>query len=102
MENIKLKKNSIKNRTRYYFDDIIKFVDFDFDNIHLDEKSYENVLIYDILYKTLIGAKPLRIRFDKIDGFIRVHNMRSYLVIFSPEKYDAIYKRIRYLTLHKK
>ena len=102
MENIKLKKDSIKNRTCYYFDDIIKFVDFDFDNILLDEKSYENVLIYDILYKTLIGAKPLRIRFDKIDGFIRVHNMRSYLVIFSPEKYDAIYKRIRYLTLHKK
>ena len=37
---------------------------FDFDNILLDEKSYENVLIFDISYKTFMGAKPLRIRFD--------------------------------------
>ena len=29
------------------------------------QKSYENVLIYDILYKTLTITKPLRIRFDK-------------------------------------
>ena len=28
---------------------------------------YENVLIYCISYKTLIGAKPLQIKFDKID-----------------------------------
>ena len=48
----------------YYFHDIIKFEDFDSD-ILLDEKSYENTLIYDILHKTLIGAKALYIRFDK-------------------------------------
>ena len=56
----------------YYFDDIIRFEDFDFDNTLIDEKSYENILIYDILYKTSIGAKPLRISFDKIDGFNKV------------------------------
>ena len=32
----------------YYFNDIIKFEDFDFDKILLDEKSYEHILIYDI------------------------------------------------------
>ena len=37
---------------------------FDFDNILLDEKSYETILIFDISYKTFMGAKPLRIRFD--------------------------------------
>ena len=62
----------IKNRTCYYFNDIIKFEDFDFDNILIDEKSYENTLIYNILYKTLIDAKPLHITFDKIDEFIRI------------------------------
>ena len=41
----------------YYFDDIIKIEDFGFD-ILLDEKSYENIFICDILYKTLIGDKP--------------------------------------------
>ena len=45
---------------------MIKLEDFDLDNISTDEKSHENILIYDILYKTLIGPKPLRIRFDKI------------------------------------
>ena len=55
----------------YYFDDIIKLEDFDIDNILMDEKSYENILIYNILYKLLIGAKPLCIRFNKIDEFIR-------------------------------
>ena len=34
-----LKEISIKNRTCYYFDDIIKVEDFDLDNILIDEKS---------------------------------------------------------------
>ena len=31
------------------------------------------VLVYNISYKSLIGPKPLLIRFDKIDGLIRVY-----------------------------
>ena len=46
----------------------MKIEDFDFDNILLAEISYENILICDILRETLIGAKPLRIIFDKVDG----------------------------------
>ena len=38
----------------YYFDDIIKLENFDLDNVLIDEKSDENILIYDISYKTLI------------------------------------------------
>ena len=34
------------------FDDLIKIEDFDFDDILLDEKSFEN-MIYDLPYKTL-------------------------------------------------
>ena len=67
-------KNYIKNCTCYYIDDIMRVVDIDFDNILLDEKpykTYENILIYDILYKNFMSAKPLRIRFDEIDGFIK-------------------------------
>ena len=48
----------IKNRKCYYFDDIIKSEDFDFNNILIHGKSQKNVLICDILYKTLIEAKP--------------------------------------------
>ena len=47
-------------------------------------------LIYDILYKALIGAKPLRIMIDKLNGFIRGYVGTKYLVLFVPEKCNAI------------
>ena len=37
------------------------------------------------------------IRFDKIDGFIRVYDGSRYLVLFGNEKYDSICNRVRYL-----
>ena len=51
----------------------------------------------------MIGAKPLRIciRFDKVDGFIKVYDGTRYLVLFGPEKYEAIYNRIRYFISQK-
>ena len=91
MENNELKKVRIKNRMCYYFNDIIKLENFDLDSIFIDEKSDKNILIYDISYKILIGSKPLRIRFDKIDGVIRIYDRTRYLTLFSSEKYDAIY-----------
>ena len=72
--------NNIKNLTYSYLDDIIKTEDFGFDNILLDEKPYENILVYNISYKTLIGAKLLHIRFDKVDGFIKIFDSTEYLV----------------------
>ena len=59
MENNELKKIFIKNCTYYYFDDIIKLEDFDFNNILIDKKSYKNILIYDISCNSLIVLKPL-------------------------------------------
>ena len=49
----------------------------------------------------MIDAKPLRIRFNKIDWFITVYDGTRYLVLFGPEKYDIIYNRIRYLIIQK-
>ena len=37
-------------------DHIIKFEDFDFANILLDEKPQENILIYNISYKISFGT----------------------------------------------
>ena len=85
----------------YYFDDLIKFEDFDLDNILIDEKSHENILIYDISYKTLIDSNPLRIRFDEIDGFIIIYGGTRFLTLFSSENYEASCNRIRhFIRLH--
>ena len=92
-----LKEINIKNCNCYCFNDIVKTKNFDFNNILLDEKLFKNILVHDISYKTLIGAKPLRIRFDKVDGFIRNYDGTRYLILFDPEKHDTIYDKIRYL-----
>ena len=75
----------------------MRVVDIDLDNILLDEKSnktYENILIYYISYKTFMGAKPLRIWFEKLVG-------TRYLVLFGPGRYDSICNMIRFLISEK-
>ena len=72
---------------------------FNFDNVLIDEKSSKSILIYDISYKDLLGSNLTHIRFDEINGFIKVGIM--YLVLFDPERYDALYNRIRYLVSKK-
>ena len=62
-------------------------------------KNHTN-LIDDISYKTLIRPKPLRIRFDKIDAFIRIHNGTIYLILFEHKKYAVTYNKIKYLESH--
>ena len=44
----------------------------------------------------------LLIRFDKIDGYIRVYDRTRYLVLFGSKKCDYINNRIRYLISVRK
>ena len=93
--NDELKETDIRNRTCYYFDAKTKTEDFNLDNILIKKKRYKNILVYNISYKTLIDAKPLRCGVDKINGFIRVYDGNKYLILC--EKHDFIYNKIRYL-----
>ena len=68
----------------------IKIEGFDFGNVLLDEKSYETILIYNVLYKTLIGSKPMRIIYNMVDSVIRDYGGTKYLVLFGSERHDAI------------
>ena len=47
------KVKDVKNRIYYFFNDIIDIENFDLNNIKIDEKSYENILIYYIGYVTI-------------------------------------------------
>ena len=58
-------------------------------------------MIYDISCKTSTGAKPLRIRYNKIDGFIKIYNRIRYLVLFDCGWFDIICDRNKYLTSEK-
>ena len=56
--NNKLREIDIKNCTCFYFDEIIKIEDLDFNNILRNKKSRKNILGYDV-------SKSLRIMFYK-------------------------------------
>ena len=47
MENDELKEIDINNYTCYYFHDVIKSEDFDFNIILTYVKAYKNVLVFD-------------------------------------------------------
>ena len=76
--NNNLKEVDVKYCTCYFFDGVIKIEHFDLDNILKDEMSYENILVYNISYKSLIDSKSLSIRFNKVDEFIRIHDGIRY------------------------
>ena len=65
------------------------------DRMVLDEKSYENILVYTISYKKCMDAKPLRIRFNKVGEIIKIYNGIRYLKLSnSYSLYNEVYYRI--------
>ena len=81
----------------YYFDDIMTDRDIYYVDTLLDKKSYEtyeNILIYDISHKTSTGAKPLRIRLDEIDGFLKMYDGIRWSVLFDYGWFEKIRDKI--------
>ena len=77
-------------------------MDINFSSILLDEKLYEIISVYGISYKIATGPNPMRIRFDKIDGFISVRgNEFRYSVLFDCRLFDNIYDTIKCLISKK-
>ena len=98
-----LKEIDIKNCFCYYFDDIINGTKINFSNILLDKKLYENISVYNTLHKIPTGPKPLRIRFDKIDGFdIALDGKNKNLILFDYGLLNKISDKIEYLISKNK
>ena len=73
-----------------------------FSDIVLDKTFYENISVYDILYKTSTCLKPLCTKFDKIDGFIIVLGGKvKHLIIFDYGLFNKICDKIKYLISKK-
>ena len=91
----------------YYFVNVFILWDNDndFSGILLDEKlckeKFENILIFDILYKTSTSAKPLHIRFNKIDVFIKIHYKIRHLLLLDYSYCEKICDKITYLIIEK-
>ena len=101
MSNI-IKDTNIKNHTYYLFDDIISIEEIDPNNIKIDEKSYKNFLIYNIVYVTIkkdlkiYSANPLYLIFNKVNRYFEEINGNKYLTLVptneSKEKIKKIWR----------
>ena len=88
-----LQENNIKNCMCYYFDDIIT---------NRDIYSVDIFIQFITFYTKLELVENHCIRFDKIDGFIRVLDGEiKHLVLFDYGLFDKIFDRIKYLISEK-
>ena len=102
----KVKDIDTKNRTYYFFNDIINIKNFDPNNIKINE----NILIYYIGYVTIKDLKyvkinsvnPLYFIFNKVDGYLEEINGNEYLTLVPTnvnkekiKKYEKMWSKIR-------
>ena len=97
-----IKEINIKNRTYYFYNDIIDIKTFDSNMLKLDKKSYKNLDIYNIGYVTVkkIGSgydinsvNPLYLRIGNANEYIEETNENKYLVFDDTHKNKKILKK---------
>ena len=97
-----IKEINIKNRTFYFYDDIIDIETFDSSNLKLDKKSYKDLDIYNIGYVTIkkIGygydinnVNPLYLRIDNASRYIEEINEDKCLVFDVRDENKKLLKR---------
>ena len=84
---VTIKQLNIKNRTYYFYDDLINLKDFDPRLLKLDKKSSMDISIYYIGYVTkkpeynINSVNPLYLPISKLDRFIEEKEGSKYLNI---------------------
>ena len=97
-----IKEINIKNRTYYFYNDIIDIKTFDSNNLKLDKKTYKDLDICNIGYVTIkkVGdsydvnsVNPLYLRIDNASGYIEEINEDKYLVFDDTDENKELLKR---------
>ena len=90
-----VKQIDIKNRTYYFYNEIINIKKFDSNLLKIDKKSYKDIGIYNIGYITIkkvddcdsiYSVNPLYLRVDNVDGYIEEKGVNKYLVFCSTDE----------------
>ena len=96
-----IKQIKIKNRTYYFYSDIIDLENFDSSLLKLDEKSYKDIGIYTIGCitikkisdcKNIYSVNPLYLRITHASGYIKEKDVNKYLI------FDSI--KLQLMKLH--
>ena len=96
-----LKQFNIKNRTYYFYNDLINIRDSDARLLKLDTKISMGLDIYYIGYVTKISelnvniVKPLYLMINRIDGFIEEKTGDKYLNIADTDRNSEVLKNMQ-------
>ena len=97
-----IKQIDIKNRTYYFYNDIIDLKSFKSNLLKIDKKSYKDIGIYNIGYITIkkIGdceniysVNPLYLCITHASGYIEEINENKYLIFDSIDENKELLKK---------
>ena len=90
-----VKQINIKNRTYYFYNDIINLKNFESKLLKIDKKSYKNIGIYNIGYITIkkndgfeniYSVNHLHLHINHVRGYIKEENENKYLIFDSTDE----------------
>ena len=106
-----VKQIDIKNRTYYFYNDMINIKKFNPILLKIDKKSYKDIGIYNIGYITIkkiddseniYSVNPLYLLVNHANGYIEEKGVNKYLIFDSTDenkellkKYNDVWNRIR-------
>ena len=99
-----IKQINIKNRTYYFYNEMINLYKFEPNLWKIDRKSYKNMGNYNIGYKTLkkiddyentYSGNPLYLGVNHASGYIKEKNEHNYLIFDSIDQNKEILKRYK-------
>ena len=87
--NNKVKDVDTKNRTNYFVSVIINIENFNANNVKIDEKPYNNILIYytrcvtikDLKSVKINSRSPLYLIYSKVNGYFEEINKSKHLTL---------------------
>ena len=95
---------NIRNRTYYFFNDMINLSDFDSSLVKIDKKSYKDINVYFIGYITINkiddyenihSVNPLYLIIHSAAGHFKEKNDEKYLILDLADKYEEAWSEIK-------
>ena len=106
-----VKQINIKNRTYYFYNDIIDLENFKSNLLKIDKKSYKDIGIYNIGYITIkkiddceniYSVNPLYLNIDHANGYIDEKNGNKYLIFDFTDENKELLKNTMMLGMESK
>ena len=97
-----VKQIEIKNRTYYFYNDIINLENFDSNLLKIDKKHYKGINIYYIGYITIkkiddceniYSVNPLYLLVNHANGYIEEKGVNKYLIFDSTDENKELLKK---------